>query len=451
MSYPARSALTWVMVLFGTVGLHVQAQTLQPPFDSSYTVFDLGPVPGLLAPNGGLAFLNGDPNTLLIGGEANTSNGKLYSIAVVRDAQNHIVGFTDVATVFAEAQFNDGGVVYGPEGVLFLARWPNNELGQILPGSAVTNKVIDLVPLGVVESPGGLNFVSPGFPGAGSFKLVSWPDGGWYTLQLAPDGTGTFDVTSATWETNIPGGPEGFVYITPGSPQFTDFSNVLVMDWTEDSISVYDVDGNGDPIPGTRTLFMTDVTGPEGATIDPLTGDLLFSFFTLSREEILVVRGFAPPPPDEEPPAECEDPRPAGQGYWQSQCRALEEHPGRGNPRRSPRRPTELGFTEALVPCADAKLAELGFPATSTCDGLDASPPRDPCERAMKRLTSLVLNVCSSRVQESCAVDAHPEGCSSATVDELLHETADLIRSGFCLQAAACNAVVEQGLALIEP
>ena len=201
-------------------------------------------------------------------------------------------------------------------------------------------------------------------------------------------------------------------------------------------------------MPGTRTLFMTDVTGPEGATIDPVTGDLLFSFFTASREEVLVVRGFAPPPPDEEP-EECEDPRPAGQGFWHHQCKTLEERPGRRpNPRRRPMRPTEDGFTETLVPCADAKLAELGFAGTSTCDGLDASPPRDPCERAVKRLTSLVLNVCSNRVQASCAVNAQPEGCLSATIGDLLRETADLIHSGFCLQAASCNAALEQGLAL---
>ena len=38
----------------------------------------------------------------------------------MRDASGHIVGFSGTATRFADAANNDGGVTYGPGGVLFL-------------------------------------------------------------------------------------------------------------------------------------------------------------------------------------------------------------------------------------------------------------------------------------------------------------------------------------------
>src|SRR5512143_674140 len=45
-------------------------QTLQPPFDTDYSIVDLGGVPSLPTPFGGLTFKAGDPNTILIGGAA---------------------------------------------------------------------------------------------------------------------------------------------------------------------------------------------------------------------------------------------------------------------------------------------------------------------------------------------------------------------------------------------
>ena len=136
------------------------APVVQAPFDIDFTVNDLGPVPGLPTPYGGMTFLAGDPNTILIGGAANVATGKLYSIGVVRDAQNHITGFTGPASIFADGAFNDGGIDYGPGNVLFLARWPVNEIGQTKPGSSLTDKIINLGPLGITPSPGGLTFVT---------------------------------------------------------------------------------------------------------------------------------------------------------------------------------------------------------------------------------------------------------------------------------------------------
>src|SRR5262245_11010120 len=63
------------------------------PFDSVYTLFDLGPVPGVPDPFGGLTFLAGDPNTLLLGGNANDASGLFYQVPVFRDINGHITGF----------------------------------------------------------------------------------------------------------------------------------------------------------------------------------------------------------------------------------------------------------------------------------------------------------------------------------------------------------------------
>ena len=65
------------------------------------------------------------------------------------------------------------------------------------------DKVIDLAPLGVTGSGGSIGFVPPGFPGAGSMKLVSWGGGGWYHCEFAPDGNGTFNITSASLRATV--------------------------------------------------------------------------------------------------------------------------------------------------------------------------------------------------------------------------------------------------------
>jgi hypothetical protein len=285
----------FVIVSFCGNGV-LYSQVLQPPFDVNYTLTNLGSVPGLPTRYGGLTFASGNPNTILIGGDANTSSGNIYSIGVTRGAGNHITGFTGTATFFAAGAYNDGGVVYGPGGVLFLARWPQDQLGQTKPGSTTTDKIIDLAALGVSQQgPGGVNFVPAGFPGAGELKVVVYDTGDWYTLAISPDGTGTYNVNSATHETTIIGGPEGIFYVPQGSPNFVGF-NVLVCEYGSGNVAAYSVNAGGNPIPATRQDFITGLTGAEGAAIDPLTGDFLFSTFG-GGNQVIVVQGFVPPRP----------------------------------------------------------------------------------------------------------------------------------------------------------
>lgn len=270
------------------------AQTIQPPYNGSYTFSDLGTITGLPTNYGGLTFKLGDPNVIIIGGSANNASGALYSVPVTRDAQSHITTLGS-ATLFGQGAYNDGGVVYGPGNVLFLARWPINEIGENKPPTnTTTDKIISLGPLGVVPSPGALNFVPAGFPGAGQMKIVSWSGGQWYTAAFSSDGAGGYNITSATQNTTITGGPEGFIYVPPGSPLFTSFASLLVSEYSNGSIATYTIDSNGDPVVASRAVFMSGLTGAEGAVIDPMTGDFLFSTFG-GNNHVIVVKGFAQP------------------------------------------------------------------------------------------------------------------------------------------------------------
>lgn len=292
------------------------AIALGPDFTADYSFTSLGSVPGLPPSYGGLAFI--DMDTILIGGDANTADGRLYTIDVTRDASGHITGFSGTAAVFgAVGEFNDGGVVFGPDGVLFTARWPAHELGQTLPGSADEDKIIDLSTFFAGDSSlSALNFVPAGFAGAGQLKLVTWSGGSWYTASFAPDGAGTFDITGVVREDldpvaggiqNVPGGPEGFVYIAAGNPGFA-VDSILISEWSAGRVGAYEIDANGNPLVATRRDFLSDLSGAEGAVIDPLTGDFLFSTFG-GGDQVVVVQGFlAPPPPPPPPPGDVPEP-----------------------------------------------------------------------------------------------------------------------------------------------
>lgn len=266
---------------------------IQPPWNEDYECDNLGPIPDVPPEWGGLTLHPDNPNILLIGGDSNEVNGALYALGITRDKDCHITGFSGIpATKFSSAAYNDGGIVFGPGGVLFLARWPENEISQILPGSTVEDKIIDLTPFNVTSSPGGLNFVPAGFSGAHNLKLVSWPSGDWYTVNLTEDVNGTYDIQEVVRNTTIPGGPEGFVYIK-GSNEGFSVDSLLVAEWSDDKIATYESDTGGNPLPETRKDFVSGLNGAEGAFIDPKSGDFLF--ITWGGAEVLIaIRGFQP-------------------------------------------------------------------------------------------------------------------------------------------------------------
>ena len=272
-----------------------QAQIIAPEFANNYSFVDLGSILSLPTPNGGLTFKFDDPNTLLIGGSANNSAGAIYSVGLLRDVNNHITGFSGPATFFSTATGGggggiDGGLTYGPNNTLFYTSYSDNKIGQIALGAAAPGKVVDLTPLGVASSVGSLYFVPSGFGGAGRLKILSYNGDTWYDASISPDGNGFYDVNGVGTPIQLAGGLEGVVYVSAVNPVFG-LDSILVSEYVSGKISVYAVDANGDPIVASRRDFITSLSGAEGAAIDPVTGDFLFSTFG-GGDRLIVVSGF---------------------------------------------------------------------------------------------------------------------------------------------------------------
>jgi hypothetical protein len=148
----------------------------------------------------------------------------------------------------------------------------------------------------------------------------------------------------------------------------------------------------------------------------------------------------------------CEDPDPRTQGFWHRQCLGVAAADGGIDPGRNgrgPQSPTLDNFVPDLMDCAGARLEDLGHYGAGTCDGMDADPPSDACERAWKQTTALILNVCNGNLTDGCPVDVSAEGCSSTNVGDLLDELAALIAADECQTAADCAAAVNEGDALV--
>ncbi len=277
------------------------AQQVAPEFADDYEAIDLGSVPGLPTPYGGVVFSADDPDILLIGGAANSTSGAVYAVEVVRECGGGITGFAGEAVLVSTAPNIDGGLSYGPDDVLFYTAFPVNQLGQILPGASEPARVIDLTELGVSSSTGTLQFVPPGFPGAGSLKIASYSSSDWYDAAVVPAGDGTFDVVSVEERTNVGGGPEGIVFIDPANPGF-DVPSAVVCQYSQGEVVAFEIDADGDAIPSTERLVVSGLSGAEGATLDPVTGEFVFSTFG-GGNRVVVVRGFGLACPEDVFPA----------------------------------------------------------------------------------------------------------------------------------------------------
>jgi len=286
-------------VILGGGWTTAKGQTIDPFFAGQYSLIDLGPAPSVPASFGGATFKPGDANTLLLGGAANRPGAQIFEVGVTRDNRGHIDGFTGTTSVFADAPGTagggiDGGLSVGPDDVLFYTTFQDNSIGQIKPGSSGPDRLIDLTPLGVAPSTGSLSFVPDGFPGAGRLKISSFDGDLWYDASVSPDGTGTFDISNVSAGIPIGDSPEGIAYVPLGSPLF-DSPSVLTVNFFPGTIGTFEVDANGDPIVATRRDFITGLAGAEGAAVDPLTGDFVFSTFN-NRSRVAIVRGFVPEP-----------------------------------------------------------------------------------------------------------------------------------------------------------
>lgn len=286
--------LSSIFVLTATLSTAAFGQVIDPYYAPSYSISDLGSVSGLPTSYGGLVFKYDDPNTLLIGARANVATGAIYSIGVTRDAiTNSVTGFAGQATFYASAPYIDGGLTYGPNNVLFYTGYPNNTIGQIEAGSSAPDKIISLTGLGITSSVGALQFVPAGYAGAGDLIIASYSASSYYRTSLIADGNGTFNLGPVSGIAQLSGGPEGIIFADNLSPLFTTDS-MIVAEYSLGRVSTYELDANGNPILASRRAFISGLSGAEGAVIDPLTGDFLFSTFG-GVNHLLRVDGLAAP------------------------------------------------------------------------------------------------------------------------------------------------------------
>lgn len=276
------------------------APMIAPEYASEYTLTVLGTVPGIDTAHGGFAgltIMHGDYNSLLLGANGGHRTAAIHRVELIRDPQGNVTGFGN-SSQFSEAYGLTGGIdgslLYGPNGVLFYTSYPDNHIGQIKPGSTEPDKLTNLIPMmGVASSVGAMTFVPDGFPGAGRLKIATYSVSRWYDGFITPDGAGTYTITIPFSEgLYIGGSPEGMLYVPLGSKLFEQ-PTVLITEFANGVVAAYNVDANGDPIPSTRSVFLSGLPQVEGITMDPLTGDLLLS--TFERGNLLVrVDGFAP-------------------------------------------------------------------------------------------------------------------------------------------------------------
>jgi hypothetical protein len=280
-----------VLLVAAAASADVQAQTIVPPFNSHYSFTDLGSVPGVPPSYGGVAISPDNPDVLYIGGAANQGSAAVYRVNLTRDLDGNITGFQGTATFVASAPRIDGGLCFGPGGIMCFTTFSDNQFGQIPEGATAPSRMIPLSPLGVAPSTGTVQYIPAGFPGAGRLIFGSYSASSWYTADPVPDSDGSLTLSNMTLRSTTVGGPEGIVYVPAGSPLIA-FPSVLISEYSSGAIAVYSVDGHGAPVPGSRQVLMSGLVGAEGACIDPFTGQFLFSTFG-GGNRVIVIRGLA--------------------------------------------------------------------------------------------------------------------------------------------------------------
>jgi hypothetical protein len=262
---------------------------------AGYTLTDLGSVDKLPSRYGGLTIRPEQPNTLYICGYANEGAGNLYTVALTRDAvTHHITGFADSAVFYAAAPSNDGGLFFAPNGTLLFTRYSMNHLGQILPNN--TYVTTSLSELGIASSVGSVALVPSGYPGAGNLIIASYNAAIFYHVPYTIDGAGLYILANQISEVSVSGianGPEGMAYIPAGSLAFPQLS-MAVSSYGDGTVVVFEVGESGLPLTSTARVMVEGLTGAEGALIDPVTGDFLFSTFG-GGDKVIRISGFVVP------------------------------------------------------------------------------------------------------------------------------------------------------------
>ncbi len=289
--------ITSLAFILGLLQHHVvSGQTLTTDFvNAGYAINDLGSITDLPTPYGGLTIRSSSMDTLYIGGTANQAGGAVYKVPLLRDVNTQrITGFGGPAVLHAPAPNIDGGLSFAPNGTMLYTRFNMNEWGQLLTDGTTLSTALS--PLGITTSVGSHVFVPTGAPGAGNLIIASYSAAILYKVPFTIGTDGAYQPAAPTASVSVTGlanGPEGIAYVPSGSAGFTNPS-MVVSAYQANKIVAFEVDADGLPIASTARDMITGLTGAEGAFIDPLTGDFLFSTFG-GTNRVIRVTGFEVP------------------------------------------------------------------------------------------------------------------------------------------------------------
>jgi hypothetical protein len=290
------------------------------PYDEDYECWSGAP-DGSLIGDTDATFAYDDPDLLLVG----QWHGGIAQVRVTRDAHCNITGFVDASwESYTETEPDDvfvRGMTWLDDGTMFLARSVPGQpqrVGQRAPGTTVTSNLVDTLSLlppweqstiGQGKFIVALTVVPPGFPGAGTLKMLAErPDTShWFTMPLVANGNGTYDLGAAIEETEIHppeddwGGyyARGMAFIGADNPQI-DVPSVLIPEAWNYTVALYELDAEGNPLPETRTPFVDGLGMPSGAEADAVSGNN-FVFTGRRSQDVYVVRGCEHAPPGEPP------------------------------------------------------------------------------------------------------------------------------------------------------
>lgn len=281
-----------------------------PPYDEFYECWSGSPG-GHFIGDTDTTFAYDDPDLLLV----SQWDGGIGQARVTRDAHCNITGFVDAQwQPYPEPEPEDvkvRGMTWLDDGTMFVVRWVPGQLqqiGQRPAGAAVTSQLVDTLSVlppwedlfygnnNVIVS---LSVVPHGFPGAGDLKVLAekLDTTHWLTLPAVAVGDGTYELGAAVEETTIfpPeddwGGyyARGVAWIGDDNPEIA-VPSVLVPEAWHYTVSLYELDAEGNPLPDTRTPFVDGLGMPSGAESDAVSGNN-FVFTGRRSQDVYVIRG----------------------------------------------------------------------------------------------------------------------------------------------------------------
>ncbi len=286
--------------------------TLASEFRDNYAAYDLGtpPLPEgetsetFFDPLGGIIIPRDDRNRLIFVARSESRSAALYSVEITRDECDHISGFVGKSVHLVDVSRAAVGLAFADDGTLFVSQFQLAGIAQLAPDFSIIRET-SLDTMGV-DGPGGLSKVPAGFANEGAFRIVGYPSGRWYELDMTKTEAG-YNPTGVHAVVTLDHGPGGIAYVPPNSPAFGDKRYALLTEWFQgrfqvegnfdpavQRVAVYEVDERGNPIGETRRDFFEKFDRPWAGYFDEFSGDFLFLSWNRSPDRVVAVRGFKP-------------------------------------------------------------------------------------------------------------------------------------------------------------